>query len=465
MRTRICLLVLLGFTAELQASDWPCFQGPGRDGTSDETGLMHSFPESGPETLWTVKVEPGFGGAAVRDGEVYILDRVLGDRDILRVFDLETGAERWRFEHEVPGRLMYPGSRSVPTVAEDFVYAAGGFGHLYCIDRKTHEAEWILDVQAEFEGEQPMFGYAVSPLLIEDLVVIAPMGPSAGLVALDRYTAEEVWRIDGVGSSHSTPTVLNLMGRPQILFVSSKIDASVFEGMDAGPPEGAPLPGLDEPRESEVPEGMADFKIPGEGLLTAVSPQGEVLWQSGAYYCSTPIPTPIRIGDDRVLVTGGYDAGSVLLRLGANEKGYVVEEVFRSARGGQIHLPILVKDHIYLIVNENSNDPRPRHKNGGLMCVDLEGNEKWRTGDDPFLGRGSMILADGILIIQDGRSGYLRLVEPSPEGYKQLAEANIFGKDQRRDHRIWAPMALSNGHLLMRSQDELKCLRLTASAD
>jgi hypothetical protein len=94
------------------------------------------------------------------------------------------------------------------------------------------------------------------------------------------------------------------------------------------------------------------------------------------------------------------------------------------------------------------------------MCLDLEGREIWRTGDDPYLGRGSMILADGMLLVQDGLSGTLRLVDPTPTGYRMLAEANVFGVADRRDHQMWAPLALADGRLLMRSQEELRCLDL-----
>ena len=95
------------------------------------------------------------------------------------------------------------------------------------------------------------------------------------------------------------------------------------------------------------------------------------------------------------------------------------------------------------------------------MCMDLDGNEVWRTGAEPFFGRGNAIAADGVLYIQDGHSGVLRVVEPDPNGYRQLAELDVFGADgSRRDQRMWAPMALSRGRLLLRSQHELRCLDL-----
>jgi len=52
-------------------------------------------------------------------------------------------------------------------------------------------------------------------------------------------------------------------------------------------------------------------------------------------------------------------------------------------------------------------------------------------------------------------------------GYKLIAEANIFNKriQRPRDDQMWAPMALSGGLLLMRSQDELRCIDMRAKED
>ena len=56
-------------------ADWPQFLGPERNSTSPETGILRSWPASGPEVLWTVPVGRGYGGPVVKDGEVYLLDR------------------------------------------------------------------------------------------------------------------------------------------------------------------------------------------------------------------------------------------------------------------------------------------------------------------------------------------------------------------------------------------------------
>jgi hypothetical protein len=168
----------------------------------------------------------------------------------------------------------------------------------------------------------------------------------------------------------------------------------------------------------------------------------------------------VQVDDERFFVTGGYRGGSSMMRLLKSDGGYEVERLFRIERGAQVHNPIVDGEHIYLLVNENWNSERRRRAEGGLLCLSLEGKELWRTGADPYFGRGNAILAGDHLLIQDGYDGTLRVARATAAGYQQVAEANIFGIEDRGDHQMWAPMALAGSKLLMRSQDELVCVQL-----
>ena len=406
--------------------DWPQFLGPHRNGISSETALIHSFPKSGLTILWSVGVGEGFGGAAIRDGEVYLLDRIVGKQDVMRCFDLATGKELWRFANDVPGRLPYPGSRGVPTVEEHVVYGISGFGHVYCIDRKTHKLIWGTDIKKEYDADPPHFGFAQSPLVYEETVIIAPMSQKVGLVALDKRTGKEVWRTGSVGHGFSTPTLHDVNGVHQLIF-QTILDRSSKQG-----------------------------------LVTSFDPStGKKLWEYRDYYVMCPIPGAVTISENKLFLTGGYEAGSIMLSTKSTRTGRGVSKLFHIEKGSQIHQPILYREHLYLIVNENANQKvKQRMNEGGLMCMDLSGNIKWRTGKSPNFGRGGIILADNMLIIQDGHSGILRLVEPNPEQYVELGQANIFGITDTKDHQMWAPMALADGKLVMRSQTEMKCIDL-----
>ena len=90
--------------------------------------------------LWTAPVGAGFGGPAVSDGKVYLLDRDEQVGDKLRVFDLASGKELWSFAYDAPGSFMFAGSRTTPTVDGDRVYTSGPLGDLYCHQHEDAEA-------------------------------------------------------------------------------------------------------------------------------------------------------------------------------------------------------------------------------------------------------------------------------------------------------------------------------------
>ncbi|MDZ7722163.1 MAG: hypothetical protein U5R06_04865 [candidate division KSB1 bacterium] len=53
---------LLLIVAVNYAADWPQFRGPERTGVSSETGLVTSWPEGGPELLWSTEILGGGRG-------------------------------------------------------------------------------------------------------------------------------------------------------------------------------------------------------------------------------------------------------------------------------------------------------------------------------------------------------------------------------------------------------------------
>ena len=86
--------------------------------------------------------------------------------------------------------------------------------------------------------------------------------------------------------------------------------------------------------------------------------------------------------------------------------------------------------------------------------MSMDGQIKWKTGDEPLFNKGGMILADGLLLAVDGNK-MLYLVEPDPSGFKPLASAEVLDQGEN-----WAPIALVDGKLLIRDQKNLKCLKV-----
>ncbi len=396
------------------AADWPQFQGPDRNGISPEENVARVWPESGPQLLWSLPLGAGFGGPAIRDGEVFVLDRELDLRDILRVFDLETGEEKWQYKHDAPGSASYGGSRTTPTVTENYIYTVGMTGMFYCIDRTTHTAKWTIDLQDAYPPfGQPRWGYAQSPSIHGDLVIVAPQSREAFVAAFNGETGALVWaNTDGKGFGYSTPRIANLAGVDQIVMIGAVSPAVVGISIE----------------------------------------DGRTLWEYANWHCRIPIPFATPLPDDRLFITGEYGAGSAMIRIVKNGETFSAEELFTTdVCGSQIHQPLFIGDHLYM--NSNGNN-----RGDGMLCLTLDGEMKWRTRETsglPRFERGGLLSADGVIINFDGKRGTLHLIDPSPDGYREIAKAEIFEGAQ-----MWSPLAYSQGKLLVRNQEEIKCFQI-----
>ncbi len=404
-------LIILGVCTAASA-DWPQFQGPDRNGMSSETGLARTWPADGPKKVWSIPLGAGFAGPAIRDGEVFILDRTESQQDVLRVLSLETGEELWNYSYDAPGEVSFNGSRTTPTVTEKYVFTVGMMGQFHCIDRATHKPVWSINLLDDFKGSDiGRWGMTQSPSLYKDLVIVAPQAPNAFVVAFQQATGEIVWKSKGIGDrGYSTPVIETIGGVDQALMI-------------------------------------------GQGETVGISMEdGSILWSYDGWKCRIPIPYATLLPGDRLFLTGGYGAGSAMIQIVSNGNKFTVKELFKTdVCGSQIHEPLFYDNHLYM----NSNGNR---RNDGMLCLTLDGEVLWQTKDNkelPRFERGSLLMADGMIISLDGKKGTLHLVDPSPKGFKQLAVAKVLDGPQ-----AWSPMALSQGKLLVRNQNQMICLDL-----
>lgn len=429
---KFCLLFPIVLAPALLAETWPHFRGPNGDNTLPDARIISEFPDSGPKILWSRELSEGYGGAAISGDEVFLVDRVDQEKDVLLCLGLEDGKLRWKWEYEYPGRISHPGARAVPTVTEDMIYATSGFGHVYCIDRKTREPRWIVDVIKTFGVQPPRFGYSIHPVIIGGHCIIAPTGDDIGLAALDTDTGEVVWKSKSVGESHSSPMLVKLLDRDVLVMPGSRNGRLLLTGFD--PADGAQL--------FQYSEALS----------------------AGRH---NSIPNLTMIGGDKAFLTGGYGQGTQFLQFSEVDGKLEVTKLNSIAHGATIHPVLMIGGQAYLSSGEAGGGGRRGRgapaadsgAHGGLICMDMDGNIIWSTGQRPDLSEGSIISAGGIIISQDGADGTLRLIEPGAS-YKELASAKVFSKPPGRE--LWAPLALSNGRLVMRSQIELVCIDLSA---
>ncbi len=416
----VAIVVALSVTSAA-AADWPSIYGPRRDHTSDQKGLLRTWPKEGPKVLWTVPVGAGFGGPAVSGGHVYLLDRDEKVGDTLRVLDLETGKELWRFAYEAPGSFMFAGSRTTPTVDGGFVYTVGPMGDLHAISTKTRKPAWHKNIWKDFGGgaELPRWAIVQNPLIYGDLLIVAPQTPEAGVVAYDKVTGALRWKSAALSGipGYVTPSIARVAGEDHLVMVTG----AVGRGRNAR-----------------------------DGSVNGLEPRsGKVLWTYTDWQCIIPVPPAVDVGEGRLLVTGAYGAGTAMIEVEKKSDGtYAVTELFKNPDfGAHTQPPVLIGDHVYshYTINERSD---------GLVAMSLDGTVKWKTDQQPPFVRGGMVLAEGLLLMTDGDTK-LYLVEPSPSGFKPLASAVILEPGDN-----WAPIALVGGTLLVRGQEELKALQV-----
>jgi len=419
MRNLLIILLIAMAVPSVAAADWPWIYGPRRNNTSDQKGLLRSWPASGPRVLWTVPVSPGFGGPAVSGGSVYLLERDERVGDTLRVLDFATGKEVWQFAYDAPGQFMFTGSRTTPTIDGERVYITGALGDLHAIDIKTRKAVWRKNIWKDFGGgELPTWAIVQNPLVHGGLVIVAPQTSGAGVVAYDKLTGQLKWQSAPLSGTtgYVTPSFVNVAGEDHLVMIT----AAVGRGRTAR-----------------------------NGSVNGLDPRnGRILWTYGNWQNIIPVPPAVDAGDGRILIAGAYGAGSAMIQIEKDDSSYSVTELFKNPDfGSHTQPPIVHGDHFYsqYTINERSD---------GLVAMNIDGQVKWKTEQQPPFVRGGAILADGLLLATDG-STKLYLIDPSPSGFKPLASAVVLEPGDN-----WAPLALADGKLLVRGQKELKVLQV-----
>ena len=127
---------------------WPQFRGPNHDGIAHGSpSLCRNWAVGGPRELWTLDVGDGYAGAAVLNGRAYLMDYDREKKqDALRCLSLDNGLEIWRYAYPVNVKRNHGMSRTVPAVTEKIVVAIGPKCHVVCLDSRSGELRWGIDL-------------------------------------------------------------------------------------------------------------------------------------------------------------------------------------------------------------------------------------------------------------------------------------------------------------------------------
>jgi outer membrane protein assembly factor BamB len=398
-----------GVPAELTGV-WPQFRGPNLDNISPEKiSLAKSWPETGPKVLWKVDVGEGFAGAAIWKGRAYIMDYDrAAQADALRCLSLTDGREIWRYTYSVKVKRNHGMSRTIPVVTDKWAIALSPKCQVICVDPVSGELRWKMDLVSEFNVEVPPWYAGQCPLIDGDKLILGT-GGDALVVAIDCQTGRVLWKSPnpaGWQMTHSSILPFEFKGQRQYAYCGSG------------------------------------------GVGGVAASNGALLWSTPDWKISiATVPSPVYIGDGRIFLCGGYNAGSLMLALKENQGKLAAETLFRvkpTVFGATQHTPILYRDHLFGV----------RAPEGQLVCLDLQGKLVWESGPAHRFGSGPFLLAQDMIFVMDD-AGVLTLAEASISGYKQLAQAKVLpGPD------AWGPMALADGRLIVRDMNLLECLEV-----
>ncbi len=229
----ICLLISLtatsqAFAAELADTDWPWWRGPNSNGIAAEGQRPPITWSTEENVVWRADV-PGRGHSSpIVVGQRVLLttaDEAAGVQSVV-CFDRKSGRQLWQTdinEGGLPKEIHSKNTHASPTLASDGQRVFATFYNhdgvqLAALDL-TGEVLWQKKA-APFVPKQYVYGYAPSPLIYKQTVIVASDFPGEGssLAAFDMATGREVWRTDRPkNTSYSSPIVGNVAGRDQLL--------------------------------------------------------------------------------------------------------------------------------------------------------------------------------------------------------------------------------------------------------
>jgi outer membrane protein assembly factor BamB len=390
-------------TTTKTVADWPGFRGPDRDGVVRGIRIETDWSRSPPVELWRRPIGPGWSSFAVR-GDLLYTQEQRGDDEVVTCYSVTSGQPVWR--HYDAARFWESnagaGPRATPTLSGGRVYTFGGTGILNALDAADGAVVWSRNAASDTGRMVPGWGFASSPLVVDDVVIVATAGR---LVAYNLATGDKRWLGPAGGGGYSSPQLMTLDGVKQILLLNGDGAISV-----------APATGTQ----------LWNYRWDGDGIVQpALTPEGDVLIGTGSGM--------------------GADAGMGVRRIAVahGPGGWTTEERWTS-----VGLKPYFNDFVVHAGHAFGFD------GSILACIDLaDGKRKWKGGR---YGHGQVIvLPDQDLLLVLSEKGELALVAATPDQFRELARfPAIKGK-------TWNHPALVGNILLARNGQEMAAFRLT----
>jgi outer membrane protein assembly factor BamB len=381
-------------------AEWPGFRGPARDGIVRGVRVNTDWAASPPVELWRRAIGPGWSSFAV-SGDLLYTQEQRGDDEIVASYKVSTGAPVWR--HRDPVRFWESnggaGPRATPTLSGGRVYTFGATGIVNALDAATGRVVWSRNAASDTHTQVPDWGFASSPLIIDDVVILAVSG---SLVGYDVATGKPRWFGPSHGGSYSSPHLFTAEGTPQVVLLT------------------------------------------GAGATSVAPASGKLLWEYG--WAGSAIVQPALTADGDILIntvggTGGV--GTRRLAVAHGPDGWSVQERWTS-NGLKPYFNDFVVHKGHAFGFDGSI----------LACIDLaDGKRTWKGGR---YGNGQLILLpDQDLLLVMSEEGELALVGATPDQFSELARFPVFTS------KTWNHPVVIGDTLLVRNGEQMAAFRLS----
>ncbi len=409
MKYTVLFFALL-FVSSLIAADWTLFHGPGADNRSPDTGLLESWPESGPPLLWQIDTlgekTSGYSSVVIRGDRLFTAGSRDG-RSAVFCCDLD-GRILWQYDNGPVWTKNYLGTRSTPTLDGDRVYDFSSMGRLVCLDAGTGEKIWDRDILHDYEGENIIWGLSESVRIDGDKLICSPGGKKASVVALDKRTGKEIWISPPTGekTAYASSMFFEQDGIRFLAMMYAK--GLLLIDLNTG-------------------ERLATFPHTQRYDINCTKP----IYHDGHLFLTNPATAPVGVG-------------AVLLKVSVHQGKVSLDEVWRNKNFDNLHDGVILLDG-YLYGSSHE------HRGGLFMCVD------WKTGETVYenrdAGRGAFTFAEG-LIYFFGENGEFRLIRPNPKEYDVVSR---WTAPEGGEGPLWAHPVIHGKRLYLRHGKFLYC--------
>ena len=390
-------------------SPWASFRGPGGNAVAEDADIPTEW--SATQNLrWKVDL-PGYGTSSpiVLGDKLFLTcysgygegdgDGQLGNlmRHVVCV-DRNSGQIVWQkqvapvCDDERYGGFMalHGYASNTPVTDGENIYVFFGSSGLYGFDLEGNQL-WRADAGSGTDG----WGSASSPVVYGDLVIVNASVESGALIAFDKKSGEEAWRVDRARRSWGTPIIVEVGDRHECIL------------------------------------SMQDE------IISVDPATGRSLWEAAGindYICSSVV------ANDGIIYAIGARRGAAVAVQAGEVNGE--RELWRADVGSNVTSPVYLNGHLYWVSDA-----------GIAFCLDAETGERVyreRLGNSGRVYASAVAAGDKLYVVSRENGTFVISASPQFEllAHNELDDDTVFN----------ASPAVANDQLYLRSDRALYCI-------